>query len=132
MMDAIFQYAEIPYDINRIRRWKKQLGELIFNINAYTKGFKLLLNREQEQKTVQEIKVLMNGFLGRDNRKIVFVLDNIERMDEKNILLLFKLVADVLDLEHIIYLLSFDVEQIGTVLKNAGLKDNYLKKVIHA
>jgi SAM-dependent methyltransferase len=130
MMDAIFQYAEIPYDINRIRRWKKQLGELIFNINAYTKGFKLLLNREQEQKTVQEIKVLMNGFLGRDNRKIVFVLDNIERMDEKNILLLFKLVADVLDLEHIIYLLSFDVEQIGTVLKNAGLKDNYLKKVI--
>lgn len=128
MLDTIFRYAGIDYNINRIRSLKRQLGELIFDINAYTKGLKALLNREQE--TVQEIKTLMNDFLRQYNRKIVFVLDNIERMDDQNILLLFKLVADVLDLDHIIYVLSYDAERIGTVLKNAGLKDTYLKKVI--
>lgn len=128
MLDAIFRYAGIDYNVSRIRSWKKQLGELIFDINDYTKGLKMLLNREQE--TVWEIKALMNDFLGRCRRKIVFVLDNIERMDDPNILLLFKLVADVLDLDHVIYVLSYDAERIGKVLEEAGLKDSYLKKVI--
>lgn len=128
MTDAVFRCAGVPYEISRIRSWKKRLGELIFDINGYMKGLRLFLKKEQE--TVQEIKALMNDFLGKYNRKIVFILDNIERMEDKHILFLFKLVADVLDLDHIIYVLSYDAKRVGAVLQKAGMEDRYLKKVI--
>lgn len=77
------------------------------------------------------MKLIINTYLKNNNKKILFIIDNIERADKDNINLLFKLVNNIFNFDNVIYLLSFDDNRMKEILKNDFNSNyKYLKKII--
>ncbi|MGB6407292.1 MAG: P-loop NTPase fold protein, partial [Planococcus donghaensis] len=80
---------------------------------------------------LKNVKDKINDQLKFSNKKVVFFIDNIDRTENENIILLFKLVANILDFERVVYVLSFDNERVESILKHdLKLDYAYLKKII--
>lgn len=64
-----------------------------------------------------------------NNKKILFIIDNIERADKENIIFLFKLINNILNFDNTFYLLSFDDERMRKIFdKDLKIDFEYLKK----
>ncbi|MEC5422908.1 P-loop NTPase fold protein [Virgibacillus sp. C22-A2] len=103
-----------------------------FSTNIFGNGKANIIKSFFKQKDSNEvIKNKINDYLNHSGKKFVFFIDNIDRAESKNILLLFKLVATVFNFERVIYVLSFDSERVKEVFeKNHDIDFSYLKKVI--
>lgn len=95
------------------------------------KKINVLKNILFPSENLSSIKDKINEQLKLSNKKVVFFIDNIDRTDKENIILLFKLVSNILDFERIIYILSFDNERVKKVFENElNIEYEYLKKII--
>lgn len=129
MLDTIFRYAGIVYSVSKLKAWKRDLLALIFNASERTRGVNLSFPGEQET-SIAAIQKMMNEYLASSRYRIVFILDNIDRLEDEKLLLLLKTVADVLNLDKVIYILSYDTRVMERVLKKRHLGMEYLKKVV--
>ena len=67
----------------------------------------------------------------KNDKKILFIIDNIERADKENIIFLFKLINNILNFDNTFYLLSFDDERMRKIFdKDLKIDFEYLKKII--
>lgn len=64
------------------------------------------------------------------DRRLVFVLDNIERLGSEKMLFLLKTVADVLNLDRVTYILSYDPRIMERLLTEQKYDMEYLKKIV--
>ena len=62
----------------------------------------------------------IGSYLLDQNKKVVFVIDNLERASAENIIFLFKLISTVFDLPNIIYLLSYDQARMNEILSDTA------------
>lgn len=75
------------------------------------------------------LKKIINAYLKNNNKKILFIIDNIERADKENIIFLFKLINNILNFDNTFYLLSFDDERMRKIFdKDLKIDFEYLKK----
>lgn len=109
----------------------KQMAQT-FSTNIFGDGKANIIKSIFKQKDSNEvIKNKINDYLNHSKKKFVFFIDNIDRAESNNILLLFKLVGTVFNFERVIYVLSFDSERVKEVFKkNHEIDFTYLKKVI--
>jgi Predicted P-loop ATPase len=65
------------------------------------------------------------------HKKVVVIIDDLDRMEKTELLLVFKLIKICSDIDNFIYILSFDKEQVEAVFEEEKKKDsNYLEKII--
>lgn len=65
------------------------------------------------------------------DKKIVLVIDNIDRAEADNILFLFKLIGAVFDLPNILYILSYDDKRIKAVFEDEKkINPKYIEKIV--
>ena len=82
-------------------------------------------------KSVEHIKETINNYLEINNKRVVFIIDNLERTNEKNIILILKTIATILDLNRFIYILSYDEKEMKEIFKNKlGINYDYMEKVV--
>ena len=82
-------------------------------------------------KSVEHIKETINNYLEVNNKRVVFIIDNLERTNEKNIILILKTIATILDLNRFIYILSYDEKEMKEIFKNKlGINYDYMEKVV--
>ena len=80
---------------------------------------------------LESIRKRLECCLLSQQKNIVIIIDNIERADKENILLLFKLIAAILNLPHLIYILSYDENELKKIFKrDLHTNYNFLKKII--
>jgi Predicted P-loop ATPase len=83
------------------------------------------------KKTIDNLKSKIESRLQKLNKKVVILIDDIDRMDKNEILLVFKLIKLCSDFQNFIYILSMDKERIDNVLKDNLNEDNkYIDKII--
>ena len=121
---SVFELAEYipivgPY-LKILSRVLEGAGEHIFE-NAEAKENNIFLQKENV------INALEN-YPG----KIVVIIDDIDRLPNDQIRLIFQLVTSVADFPHMIYLLSFDKKVVANALRETQQcdGDDYLEKVI--
>lgn len=70
--------------------------------------------------------------LAASKQKIVFTVDDIDRVTEDELRQIFRLITEVADLPYVTYLLTFDKEVVASALngENSYLGSDYLEKVV--
>ena len=127
MFDSILKKSGYGYSEQSIKKTIKKFSEAIFGGNKNWMLFKGFV----ENNEISTLKSDINSYLRLCDKKVVFFIDNIDRLESKNVIMLFNSVANLLDFERITYVLSFDNERVKAIFDNELAMDyQYLKKII--
>jgi len=127
MFDFIIQKSGLKISTFTTRKMIESVYIDIFG-NKHTS---LLKNLFVSTDTINSSKNRINDYLKLSGKKVIFFIDNIDRTESENIILLFKLIGNVFDFERVIYVLSFDNQRVKKILENdLNIDYQYLKKVI--
>lgn len=80
----------------------------------------------EEEKLIK----IINDKLLSEGKKIVLIMDNIDRANDENILLIYKLISAILKINNILYVLSYDPVEINNVFVRKGINPKFLDKII--
>ena len=85
-----------------------------------------------QEKNLDEIKEELNNSLEKLNKKVVIVIDDIDRLSDNDIREIFQLVKSIADFKNTIYILSYDNNIVSEALNNLqkGRGEEYLEKII--
>lgn len=103
--------------------------KVVFENSDYEKAFKLISNQLNSQKEMEYYKNLINTYLKINNKKILFIIDDLDRASKDNILFLLNMIKNVLDFNNTIYLLAFDEDIVKEKLKDK-IDCKFLEKII--
>jgi hypothetical protein len=127
MFDTIIQKSGIKFS----SFLTKQMADSIYGDIFGNKKTNLIKNLFVPADTINILKNRINDYLKFSSKKVIFFIDNIDRAESENIILLFKLVGNVFDFERVIYVLSFDNNRVKKILENnLNIDYQYLKKII--
>ena len=83
--------------------------------------------------SIDELKNIISSYLKINNKKVVYIIDNIDRLNKEQILTIFKTISTLFDFDNFIYLLSFDEERVNNIFeKELQIDPNYLNKIINS
>jgi len=129
MFDIILQKSGLKYSTLLTKQMVDKISENIFGSRKTSMIFGSFLFKQTNNTSV--IKNKINDYLKLCGKKVVFFIDNIDRAENENIILLFKLVGNVFDFERVTYVLSFDNVRVKKIFDDKlSLDYEYLKKVI--
>ena len=95
------------------------------------KWWREFISSKAEDLSWSDSQGIIDEYLKKNNYKLVFIIDNIERTNKDNILFLFKLIHNVLNFNNTIYILCFDDIRLKAVFENNLSVDyKYIKKII--
>ncbi|MDR3346108.1 MAG: KAP family NTPase, partial [Campylobacteraceae bacterium] len=99
---------------------------------GFTYKVKERLSPKKEQKTMYKLKNGINENLRKMDKKIVIIIDDIDRLMDKETETLFRLIKGIADFDNIIYILLYDKTIVGKSLeKFKGEKgEKYLDKIV--
>lgn len=126
MFACLLRKSGIKYNAFNIRKSIKKLPMLIFGGKSAEIN-DILLNEE----SIEDIKSQINDFLNASDKRYIFIIDNLDRVDNTNILTVFKLISGILNFDRVTYILSFDDERVKAVFKSMNVDYSYLKKIIN-
>ncbi len=127
MFDSIINKIGYSFSISEINRFLKTY----FNIISKNTKFKIdNFNYNNSNYELTKIKETINSYLIANNKRIVFIIDNIERANSENILLIINLISNLFDFKRIIYILSYDERIMQDKFKALQIKYEYLEKII--
>jgi predicted KAP-like P-loop ATPase len=90
----------------------------------------LLLDGVNAPDSVNDIKNKLSELLSELNSKILIIIDDIDRLLDEEIKLIFQLVKSIADFPNIIYLLSFDKKIVIDSLRNLSNPEIFIEKII--
>lgn len=117
----------------------EKIGKFVQKYGSASSVFNIDLSKIGESLSdtaLEDLKNRVNDFLKESNRKVVIVIDDIDRLDKQEIFAIFKLVKLTGDFSNTYYLLSFDDEMVASAIgeryanadKISG--HNFLEKII--
>ncbi len=118
---------------------KTKIGDFLKKYGSITSVFNLDLTQLGETLSdteLEELKNRVNFFLKESNKKIVIVIDDIDRLDKQELFSLFKLIKLTGDFTKTYYILSFDDEMVASAIGerfaegNKASGHNFLEKII--
>lgn len=128
--ESLYRYSEFFSIANLIPGKGKTIGTIgkgLFNgISNVTKA-----KISERDFIKQKDKLIKN--LSRINSRILVVIDDIDRLSNKQIQSIFQLISSVAKFPNLIYLLSFDKTVVSTALESIQNSDGdyYLEKIIN-
>lgn len=124
--DTIMKNINCGFRINEINKFTKTYLKTITTNVGYTAD-----DFFENTTNIDRIKEIINNYLESNNKKIVLVLDNLERCSSEQILFILKTIHNLFDFKRIIYILSYD----ETTMKNhfeskLDIDYSFLEKII--
>lgn len=133
----------LSYNPSRKGHWKhsKKVSEILKKISSVTPDhtlselfslFSTLLNDNSEGIPLDSLKDKISEKIRNSNRRYVVTIDDLDRLDPTEILMVFKLVRSVANFSNVIYILCYD----DTIVRNALTTESYsgqeyLQKIIN-
>lgn len=130
MGNLLVRYAEIIEPLALI----PGAGPLFFSFAKIFRSFgNTAINvSDSESNDLNEIRKKIDRFLKEQNHKIIIIIDDIDRLYNDEIRLIFQLIKSIGDFPNTIYLLSFDHDVVINALKTVQdcPGEKYLDKVV--
>ena len=125
-------YFEIETAVRKIKRYFPKLLERS-NVNFGIPGV-LSVGLDLEGMTgdpLERRKKEINGLLAKIGKPIVIVIDDIDRLDARETMLVFKLVRMTANFANTVFLLAYDRGKVGELISEKGIKgEEFLKKIV--
>jgi len=106
------------------------LNFLDTNSSVFLKGITKILRINQHEKSAKEIKEEIKKTIIKYQKKILIIIDDIDRLNVEETLELFRLIRINADFPNTIYLLSFDKDIVEKKLQYRFQDKNYLEKIV--
>lgn len=90
--------------------------------------FKIRIDDYSEYK---EIKADLEEKLKKSKKRLVFIIDNLDRMSKKNLLFLLTLTGTLFKLPNITYIVAYDKERLNKILDPNEINPKYIEKLIN-
>lgn len=126
MFDKIMEQMGVKVSLGETRKFVEVCSAMLaddvkFNVNLLS----------SERKIMNNIKNTINGYLKTNNKRVVFIIDNIERTEANNILTIFKVISNILNLHRFIYVLSYDEKEMREIFNNKlQVNYDYVEKIV--
>jgi len=119
----------------RMRRYAARIADIDLGVSLYGVSINPLrwLGFFAEDASLEGLRRDLDKELSKVNKKIVVVIDDIDRLDRKETKLIFKLVKLTANFQNTIFVLSYDREQVEKRItdKDAGIiGGDYLRKIV--
>jgi predicted KAP-like P-loop ATPase len=112
----------------------KVLGLFLINILYWTFekiGIAVQKWGDLKEKTLEKFKESIDKKIKKLNRKIIVIIDDIDRLTDDEIRQVVQLVKQTADFASITYVLAFDDKQVATVLSKSSFNGReYLEKIV--
>jgi predicted KAP-like P-loop ATPase len=115
---------------NLLDDYRRILTSLDINSSLILKGITKILRINQHEKSAKEIKEEIKKTIIKYNKKILIIIDDIDRLNVEETLELFRLIRINADFPNTIYLLSFDKDIVEKKLQYKFQDKNYLEKIV--
>ena len=127
MFMHLIEKSDIKFKMSSMKQFVRGIVKTIFESKSY-RGLNLLVDNEN----IVAIKSNLDTFLRSSGKRYVFIIDNIDRVETKSILSLFRMINQILDFSNVTYVLSFDDTRVKTAFENdLNVDYSYLKKMIN-
>lgn len=123
----------------QLTNFKEKIGAFIKKYGSVGSVINLDLSKIGESLSdtqLEELKNRVNEFLKISNKKIVVIIDDIDRLDKNELFAIFKLIKLTGDFSNTYYILSFDDKMVASALsdryggKNEKAGYNFLEKIV--
>ena len=123
MYDSILRATGIKYSIFHEKRVIKNLSNMVQN---------LLLPRYNDYGSVTDIKGKLYQYIKKSDKRVVFFIDNMDRAESSNIILVMKLINTIFALPNTIYVLSYDRNRLNEIMRDiTKINPRYIEKIIN-
>ena len=131
LYEEILKCIGVKYNSFKLRNDIKNLTSIVANVSKQT-WIERLFDNNFGYSDLKHMKNELTEALNRENDVIIFVFDNLDRMDSENILFLFKLIGTIFDLPHINYVLSYDDKRLDDIFgESLKINPKYKEKIIN-
>jgi predicted KAP-like P-loop ATPase len=119
----------------RMRRYAARIADIDLGVSLYGVSINPLkwFGFIAEDASLEGLRKDLDKELSKVNKKIVVVIDDIDRLDQKETKLIFKLVKLTANFKNTIFVLSYDREQVEKRItdRDAGIiGGDYLRKIV--
>jgi len=131
MFDHLMKKLNVNFSIKELNNFMESMVNIVFADEKYKGTLSILNSKINDIDSIDKIKKIVNNYLFLNGKRILFIIDNIDRADKDNLLFIFKLISKVFDFNKTTYLLSYDEERTKNIFKeDLNIDFEYLKKVI--
>ncbi len=132
MYDVILKSMGITFSIYKSRRMANYLCSFVANSAKLNDVWKKSSFKEiDSHREMMRVREEMGAYLRGAGKTVVVFIDNIDRAEADNVILLFKAIGTVFNLPGIVYVLSYDKERVDEILKNTKkINPKYIEKII--
>lgn len=113
------------YSANSISAIKKLVSKYVNN-----QGLNISLEFMSFDLSGERLIKLINDRLKSENKKIVFIFDNIDRATDDNVLLIYKIISSILKINRILYVLSYDKNIVNKIFERKNIDVHFPEKII--
>ncbi|MDR1007266.1 MAG: KAP family NTPase [Campylobacteraceae bacterium] len=137
--ELIKELIRIDFDIKLKEDILKDVGTFVKTITPDSISFELFgfgvnyeIDKQAKEKTLYELKSTINGYLKKLDKKIVIIIDDIDRLTNKETETLFRLIKGIADFDNIIYMLLYDKQVVANSFEEFKNEkgEKYLDKII--
>ncbi len=91
----------------------------------------ITINFSDTKESIEEIRQRIESYIAKTKRKIIIFIDDIDRLQPKEILLVFKLVRLSANFKNTIFLLAFDQDIVHNYFKiDLNIDSEFLEKIV--
>lgn len=130
--DKILSNTGIKYSTYENRYMLENLVETMTNQGDTSALFAhIFRSGKSKYETLNIQNHKLKAYLGKNNEKIVFIIDNIDRAEASIIIFLFKLIGTIYNLPNIVYILTYDIDRLNDIFSDTNtINPKYMEKII--
>ena len=126
MFDEIIKKIGIDFSTLEIKRFVNSCIAIVSAKTDINIGLFLL-----DDAIINKIKLMIGEYLEKNNKRVIFIIDNLERTNENNILVILKTISTILNIDRFIYILSYDEDEMKDIFDNKlHINYDYTDKVV--
>lgn len=126
MFDEIMKKTDMDFSLIETKRFVNTCVNIISSNSEIDINF-----GSSDEEIINRIRNIINNYLIRNNKRVVFIIDNLERTNESNVLTIIKTISTILNLDRFIYILSYDEKEMKNIFEEKlRINYDYLEKVI--
>ena len=131
--DSITKNKNFDFDYSLYKKFYNIYKVLILGTDNILNKVNFDMHFTDNNYSVDELKNIISSYLKINNKKVVYIIDNIDRLNKEQILTIFKTISTLFDFNNFIYLLSFDEKRVNNIFeKELKIDPNYLNKIINS
>lgn len=132
MYNTIMENLEKNIGYFKRKKVQNALINISTNIPYIGKGIGSFFdNRIDDYTEYKEIKADLKEKLENSNKRLIFIIDNLDRMNSDNVLFLLTLIGTLFKLPSITYIVAYDKDRMNTIFKSDKINSKYLEKIIN-